>query len=190
MAVRRFRQVGRLGRVALLLAAGIAPGAPAEEPPVPRPGEPILDCWDLSFNYTVVGIRALEAGGHEVAVATQNRALLAPLLPDGTEGWGPTTLRWQFPPEACLIEADAMSFSCRAERAPGSLAIRSSERPTERIDFEMADLDAALIRQPDPEGSDDRPFHVTAAADGEAFSLTIEMVQGGLCGGSWSAFRE
>jgi hypothetical protein len=110
MRMRGLKRAGAPIAVAILLALPAAAAPPA----------PLVDCWDGSFAYTLVGLRAAE-GGYEFRITTQDESLFASLFPGAALDWGQADLDVTFASDACAVDTERGLFSCRANEATPTL---------------------------------------------------------------------
>ena len=81
---------------------------------------PLIDCWDATFAYTMIGLRPA-ADGYEVRLTTQDPSVFVPLFPGLSLDWGQTDLDLGLAEDACVVDPERRIFSCFAAEAVASL---------------------------------------------------------------------
>ncbi len=123
----------------LALVAALAPFAAQAK------GEAfIVDCWDETFAYTTVGLRAV-AGGHEIWISSQSSDVFAPIFEDLPERWGEMDLRFVFDAGACVASSALDRFSCAAEGADRTIELIDALDGAPIAALEIRDVRADLV---------------------------------------------
>ena len=87
----------------------------------------LIDCWDGTFSYTMVGLRPADTG-YELRVTSQEETLFAPLYPQTELEWGRADVNVVFAEDACVFAAARALFSCHAGEAAVTLTVHYNPR--------------------------------------------------------------
>ncbi|MCA8909622.1 MAG: hypothetical protein KDA49_11780 [Rhodospirillaceae bacterium] len=132
-----------------VMAAALAPAGMAAA------AEPLIDCWDASFAYTMVGVRPA-GGGYELRLSSQDPSVFAPLFPDTELDWGVANLDLVLAEEACTVDPRGVRFSCNAEEAVATLTdVAFLDEPERSTTETIGDLAISFGEDPRVEAAEE-----------------------------------
>lgn len=153
-------------------------------PALAQPAQPLFECWDQTFNYTVAAVVTdAEAGGPIVRLESQNPAIFAPMFPDLDASWGLRALEVPFAPAACTVNAETQRFTCSAPATLQSLSLQDEKAGSAIASVQVQSVRAILYDTVDVEEAVLSKTFVLSIVDanGQSHAIIVDKIPSSGC---------